>query len=136
VIGAYAAAVDVSPGLAAPEALATGETGRFTAVREDAGAYTNLLFANASAAPCVLHAEVRDASGGLLGAARTITVPPSTAMRKSGLKGTFAIASDVRSASVVVRNVTPGCSVVGVAHVVDGNAGAGSGDADAVPLRK
>ena len=72
----------------------------------------------------------------MLGATRTFTVPPSTAMQKNRLKDTFAIAGDVRNASVVVRNMTAGCSVVGVAHVVDGNMAAGSNDSYAVPLRK
>ncbi len=134
-VGQYTAAVDLSPGLAAPEALATGETGRFTGVREDASARTNLVFANTAAVPCALAAEVRDGAGAVLGATRTLTVPPFTAMQKSGLKGTFAISGDVRSASVVVRNVTAGCSVVGVAFVVDGNVTAGTNDPVSVPLR-
>jgi hypothetical protein len=57
-------------------------------------------------------------------------------MQKNRLKDTFAIGSDIRNASVVVRNTTAGCSVVGVATVVDGNAVPGSGDSYAVPLRK
>ncbi len=135
-VGPYTAAVDVSPGLASSEALATGETGRFTGVREDAAARTNLVFANVSTVPCVLQAEVRDALGAVLGAARTVSVPPFTAMKKEGLKDTFAIAADVRGASVVVQNVTAGCSVVGVAYVVDGNTTAGSNDSYQVSLRK
>jgi hypothetical protein len=135
-VGSYTAGVETSPGLASPEALATGETGRFTGVREDAAARTNLVFANTAAVPCVLQAEVRDGAGGALGASRSITVPPATAMQKNRLKDTFAIGSDIRNASVVVRNVTTGCSVVGVATVVDGNAVPGSGDSYTVPLRK
>ena len=135
-IGSYTAGVDISPGLAFPEALAAGETGRFTGVREDAGARTNLVFANTASVPCGLHAEVRDGSGTVLGATRTFSVPPFTAMQKSRLKDTFAIPADVRNASVVVRNTAAGCSVVGVAHVVDGNTAAGSNDSYAVPLRK
>jgi hypothetical protein len=131
-VGTYTAGVDVSPGLAAPEALATGESGRFAGVREDAGVRTSLVFANLSTAPCTLQAEVFDAVGAVLGTARTLSVPPSTAMRKERLKDTFAISVDVRGASVAVRNVTAGCSVVGVAYVV----GAGSSDSYAVPLRK
>ena len=57
-------------------------------------------------------------------------------MQKSRLKDTFAIPVDVRNASVAVRNVTAGCSVVGVAHVLDGNVAAGSNDPYAVSLRK
>lgn len=135
-VSQYTAGVDVSPGLSSPEALATGETGRFVGVREDAGMRTNLVFANTAAAACTLQAEVRDGSGALLGATRSISVPPSTAMQKNRLKDTFGISADVRNASVVVRNVTPGCSVVGVAYVVDGNTTAGSSDPTAVPLRK
>jgi len=135
-VGSYTTAVEVSPGLAAPEALATGETARFTGVREDAAARTNLVFANLSTAPCILQAEVRDAVGAPLGAARTMSVPPFTAMQKQRLKDTFAINADVRSASVVVQNLTPGCSVVGVAYVFDGNTTPGSNDSWAVPLRK
>lgn len=135
-VGSYTAAVDVSPGLASPEALATGETGRFTGVREDAAARTNLVFANLSTVPCALQVEVLDAVGALLGATRSMSVPPFTAIQKVRLKDTFAITADVGSASVVVRNVTPGCSVVGVAYVFDGNTTAGSNDSYAVPLRK
>ncbi|MBK9063497.1 MAG: hypothetical protein IPL89_09925 [Acidobacteria bacterium] len=135
-IGPYTAGVDVSPGLASPEALAAGETGRFTGVREDAATRTNLVFANTATVPCVLQAEVRDGSGAALGASRAFTVPPFTAMQKSRLKDTFAIGGDVRNASVVVRNATAGCSVVGVAYVVDGNVAAGTNDSYAVPLRK
>ncbi len=94
-VGSYAAGVDVSPGLAAPEALASGETGRFTGVREDASARTNLVFANTATVPCTLHAEVRDGAGGLLGATRTLVVPPWTAMQKTRLRDTFAISGDV-----------------------------------------
>lgn len=135
-VGQYTAGVDVSPGLASPEALATGETGRFVGVREDAAIRTNLLFANTAAVPCTLQAEVRDGSGAVLGSTRSMTVPPSTAMQKDRLKDTFGISADVKNASVVVRNVTAGCSVVGVAYVVDGNTAAGSNDPYAVPLRK
>ena len=136
IVGSYAAGMDISPGLSAPEALATGETGRFSGVREGAAARTNLVFANTATVPCTLNAEVRDGTGGLLGATRTLVVPPWTAMQKTGLRSTFAIPGDVRDASVVVRNVTTGCSVVGVAHVFDGNTAPGTNDLDAVPLRK
>jgi hypothetical protein len=135
-VGSFTAGVDVSPGLAAPEALATGESGRFTAVREDAGTRTNLVFANLSTVPCALQAEVLDGVGAVLGARRSFSVPPYTAMQKESLKDTFGIFADVRGASVVVRNVTAGCSVAGVAYVVDGNTAAGTRDSSAVPLRK
>ncbi len=135
-IAQYTAGVDVSPGLAAPEAVATGETGRFTGVREDAGARTSLVFANTATVPCTLRAEVRDGTGALLGATRSLVVPPWTAMQKNRLKDTFAISGDVRDASVVVRNVTAGCSVVGVAYVVDGNTTPGTNDPYAVRLLK
>ncbi len=135
-IGPYTAGVDVSPGLAAPEALATGETGRFTGVREDAAARTNLVFVNTAPVPCVLQAEVRDGAGAALGAARSLSVPPLTAMQKSRLKDTFAIGADVRNASVVVRNATAGCSVIGVAYVFDVNASGAATNSYAVPLRK
>jgi hypothetical protein len=135
-VGAYTAGVDVSPGSVAPEALATGETGRFAGVREDAAAFTNLVFANTANVPCLLHAEVRDGNGALAGAGRTIAVPPFTAMQKNRLKDTFALPGDVRNASVVVRNTTPGCSVVGVATVVDAAPSAGPRESWTVPLRK
>jgi hypothetical protein len=134
--GSWAPAVDVSPGLSTSDALATGETGRFTGVREDAGARTSLVFANTASVPCAIQTEVRDAAGLVLGATRTLSVPPFTAMQKARLSDTFAIAGDVRNASVVVRNVTAGCSVVGLAHVVDGNAAPGTNDRDAIPLHK
>jgi len=135
-MGSYGAGVDVSPGPPATEALATGESGSFVGVREDAGMRTSLVFANTAAVVCTLAAEVHDGSGAVLGSTRSFAVPPSTAMRKDGLKDTFGISADVHAASVLVRNVTPGCSVVGVALVVDGNATAGSSDSYAVPLRK
>ena len=135
-ISQFSAAVDVSPGLASPEALGPGETGRFVAVREDAGARTVLVFANAAASVCTLRAEVRDGSGNLLGQARTISVPPSTAIRKDGLKATFGLTADLKAASVVVKNVSSGCSVAGLAHILDGNTTPGTNDPYAVPLRK
>lgn len=135
-VGPYTAGVDVSPGLASPEALATGETGRFTGVREDAAVRTNLVFVNTATVPCVLQAEVRDGAGAVLGATRSLSVPPFTAMQKSRLKDTFAIGADVRNVSVVVRNATAGCSVIGVAYVFDANAGGGASGSYAVPLRK
>jgi hypothetical protein len=135
-VGAYTPAIDVSPGLAAPEALAAGETGRFAGVREDASTRTNLVFANLSMASCALQAEVLDSVGAALGSAKTLRVPPFTAMQSVRLKDTFAISADVRGASVVIANGTPGCSVVGVAYVFDGNTTAGTNDPVSIPLRK
>ena len=134
--GQFTEAVDVSPGATPALALATGETGRFVAVREDASARTNLVLVNLSVTPCVLQSEVRDASGSVLGRTRTFTVPPRTMIQKNRLKDTFGITGDVRAASVLVNNVTAGCAVAGAAYVLDGNTTAGTNDPFAVPLRK
>jgi len=134
--GQFTEAVDVSPGATTALALATGETGRFVAVREDASARTNLVLVNLSVTPCVLQSEVRDASGSVLGRTRTFTVPPRTMIQKNRLKDTFGITGDVRAASVLVNNVTAGCAVAGAAYVLDGNTTAGTNDPFAVPLRK
>ncbi len=135
-VGSFTRAIELTPGVPAPEALSFGETGRFFALREDAASRTSLLFANASPVACALGVEVRDAAGALLGSARTLTVPPATAIQKARLKDTFAISGDVKAASVVVKNTTPGCAVAGVAYVVDGNTTPGSNDGYAVSLRK
>jgi hypothetical protein len=134
--GQFTEAVDLSAGATPALALATGETGFFVAVREDASTRTNLVFVNPSLTPCVLQSEVRDAAGNVLGGAKSFTVPPRTMIQKNRLKDTYGIAGDIRAASVQVRNVTAGCAVAGTAYVVDGNTKAGTNDPFAVPLRK
>jgi hypothetical protein len=134
--GQFTEAVDVSAGATRALALATGETGRFIAVREDAFTRTNLAFVNTSMSPCAVGSELQDGNGNRLGGARTFTIPPLTMIQKNRLKDTFGFASDVRDASVLVTNVTTGCSVVGAAYVVDGNTSAGTNDPFTVPLRK
>ncbi|MDL2717531.1 MAG: hypothetical protein PT977_07230 [Acidobacteriota bacterium] len=134
--GQFTEAVDVSAGATPGFALAAGETGYFAAVREDASARTNLVLVNPSLTPCVLQSELRDAGGHVLGGTKTFTVPPRTMIQKNRLKDTYGVTGDVRAASVLVRNVTPGCAVAGTAYVVDGNTTAGTNDPFAVPLRK
>ena len=134
--GQFTEGVDVSAGATPSLALATGETGWFAAVREDASARTNLVFVNPSLTPCGLHSELRDSGGNVLGGTRTFVVPPRTMIQKNRLKDTFSVTADVHAASVQVRNVTPGCAVAGTAYVVDGNTTAGTNDPFAVPLRK
>jgi hypothetical protein len=134
--GQFSEAVDVSAGTTPGNALASFETGRFTAVREDASARTNLVFVNTSATPCAVRSEVRDTNGNLLGSAATFTVPPRTMIQKNRLKDTFGISVDVRGASVLVTNATAGCAVAGTAYVLDGNTTPGTNDPFAVPLRK
>lgn len=134
--GQFTEAVDVSAGATPAVALATGETGFFVAVREDASARTNLVLVNPSLTPCVLQSELRDAGGNVLGGTKTFTVPPRTMIQKNRLKDTYGVTGDVRAASVLVRNVTPGCAVAGTAYVVDGNTTPGTNDPFAVPLRK
>jgi len=134
--GQFTEAVDVSSGATPALALATGETGWFIAVREDAFARTNLVLVNPSLTPCALQSELLDAGGNVLGGTKTFSVPPRTMIQKNRLRDTFGITGDVRGASVLVKNVTPGCAVAGTAYVVDGNTTAGSNDPFAVPLRK
>lgn len=134
--GQFTEAVDVSAGAMPAVALATGETGWFVAMREDASARTNLVLVNPSMTPCAIQAELRDSGGNMLGGRRTFTVPPRTMIQKNRLKDTFGVTADVRGASVQMRNVTPGCSVAGTAYVLDGNTTAGTNDPFAVPLRK
>jgi hypothetical protein len=134
--GQFTEAVDVSSGATPGFALAFGETGRFVAVREDATARTNLALVNTAMTPCVVESEVRDGGGNLMGSARTFTVPPRTMIQKNRVKDTYGIAGDVRAASILLKNVTTDCAVVGVAYVLDGNTTAGTNDPFAVPLRK
>jgi hypothetical protein len=134
--GQFTEAVDVSAGATPALALATGETGWFVAVREDASARTNLVLVNPSLTPCVLQSELRDSGGNALGGTKTFTVPPRTTIQKNRLKDTYGVTGDVRAASVLVRNVTAGCAIAGTAYVVDGNTTAGTNDPFAVPLRK
>jgi len=134
--GQFTEAVDVSAGATPALALATGETGFFVAVREDASARTNLVLVNPSLTPCAIQSELRDAGGNVLGGSKTFTVPPRTMIQKNRLKDTYGITGDVRAASVLVRNVSAGCAVAGTAYVVDGNTTPGTNDPFAVPLRK
>jgi hypothetical protein len=134
--GQFTEAVDVSAGATPALALATGETGWFVAVREDASARTNLVLVNPSLTPCAVQSELRDAGGNVLGGTKTFAVPPRTMIQKNRLKDTYGITGDVRAASILVRNVTPGCAVAGTAYVMDGNTTAGTNDPFAVPLRK
>jgi hypothetical protein len=134
--GQFTEAVDVSSGATPALALATGETGWFVAVREDASARTNLVFVNPSLTPCAIQSELRDAGGNVLGGTKTFTVPPHTMIQKNRLKDTYGITADVRAASILVKNVTAGCAVAGAAYVVDGNTTAGTNDPFSVPLRK
>jgi len=134
--GQFTEAVDVSSGAVPSLALASGETGRFVAIREDASARTNLVFVNASMTPCAVQSEVHDAGGNLLGGTRIFTVPPHTMIQKNRLKDTYGITGDVRAASVFVKNVTTDCAVAGAAYVLDGNTTPGTNDPFAVPLRK
>ncbi len=134
--GQFTEAVDVSSGATPGFALAFGETGRFIAVREDASARTNLVLVNTAMTPCAVESEVRDGGGDLLGSAKTFTVPPHTMIQKNRLKDTYGITVDVLVASVLLKNVTTNCAVVGVAYVLDGNTTAGTNDPFAIPLRK
>ena len=134
--GQFTEAVDVSSGATPGFALAFGETGRFIAVREDASARTNLALVNTAMTPCAVESEVRDGSGNLLGSAKTFTVPPNTMIQKNRLKDTYGITVDVQVASILLKNVTTDCAVVGVAYVLDGNTTAGTNDPFAIPLRK
>jgi hypothetical protein len=134
--GQFTEAVDVSSGATPGFALAFGETGRFVAVREDASARTNLALVNTAMTPCTVESEVRDGGGALMGSARTFTVPPRTMIQKNRVKDTYGITGDVRAASILLKNVTTDCAVVGVAYVLDGNTTAGTNDPFAVPLRK
>ena len=134
--GQFTEAVDVSSGATPALALAYGETGRFVAMREDASTRTNLAFVNTSMSPCAVVAVALDGNGNLIGGPRTFTVPPLTMIQKNRLKDTFGFVVDVRNASVLVTNVTPGCAVAGAAYVVDGNTEPGTNDPFSVPLRK
>jgi hypothetical protein len=134
--GQFTEAVDVSSGASPGLALAFGELGRFVAVREDASSRTNVVLVNTSMSPCVVQSGVLDAGGKLLGDVRTFTVPPHTMIQKNRLKDTYGITDTVRAATVLVKNVTAGCTVAGTAYVVDGNTSAGTNDPFAVPLRK
>jgi len=134
--GQFTEAVDVSSGATPAFALAYGETGRFIAMREDASTRTNLAFANTSRSPCAVEAEALDGNGNPIGGVMTFTVPPLTMIQKNRLKDTFGFVADVRNASVLVTNVTAGCTVTGAAYVVDGNTAPGTNDPFSVPLRK
>jgi hypothetical protein len=134
--GQFTEAVDVSAGATPAVALATGETGWFVAVREDASARTNLVLVNPSFTPCAIQSVLHDAGGNVLGGAKTFIVPPRTMIQKNRLKDTYGVTGDIRAASVLVKNVTAGCAIAGTAYVVDGNTMPGTNDPFAVPLRK
>jgi hypothetical protein len=134
--GQFTEAVDVTSGDSPGMALAFDEIGRLVAVREDASARTNVVLVNTSMSSCIVLSGVFDGGGNLQGDVRTFTLPPHTMIQKNRLKDTYGIAGPVRGASVLVKNVTAGCAVVGAAYVLDGNTVPGTNDPFAVPLRK
>jgi hypothetical protein len=141
VYGQYVEGVDVSAGASTASVLLFNETGRFAGIREDADVRTNFVLFNPGPAVCNVNIEVRDANGNVMApGAIQRGVPPKTMVQANTLKDskTLGITSDVRSASLVVKNTSAGCTIGGVAYVVDGNlvASTATNDPFTVTFRK
>ncbi|MCL4809270.1 MAG: hypothetical protein KJ062_16010 [Thermoanaerobaculia bacterium] len=113
--GQFALAGDVrNPTSAA--ILATGEVGVFPGVRQDAAFRTNVGVYNLGATECVVEVEARDEQGMVVGSKLALTVPPTRYVQEPLSK---AVGNALPSGSVLVTNATAGCSVGGVAYVID-----------------
>ena len=111
--------------------------GRFIGVREDADTRTNFVLFNTGSTVCNVALEVRDANGNTIapgGISRGL--PPKTMVQANKLKNTFNITSDIRNASLVVTSLNGGCTIGGVAYVLDGNINPNTNDPFTVTFRK
>lgn len=135
--GQYVEGVDVSSGADPVYVILPNEKGRFIGVREDADTRTNFVLFNTGTTVCNVALEVRDANGNTISPGGiTKGLPPRTMVQANKLKNTFSITSDIRNASLVVTNLNAGCTVGGVAYVLDGNINPNSNDPFTVTFRK
>jgi hypothetical protein len=96
--------------------LATGEVGVFPGVRQDTAFRTNVGVYNLGTTACVVEVEARDEGGMVVGSKLALTVPPTRYVQRSLSE---AVGTALPSGSVVVTNATAGCTVGGVAYVID-----------------
>jgi hypothetical protein len=135
--GQYVEGVDVSNGAPTSSVILPNETGRFIGIREDADTRTNFVLFNPGSTVCSVALAVRDASGNPVAPGGiTKGLPPRTMVQANRLKNVFGITSDIRNASLVVTNLTGGCTIGGVAYVVDGNVNPNTNDPFTVTFRK
>ncbi len=112
--GQYALAGDArNPSSAA--ILSTGEVGVLPGVRQDAAFRTNVGVYNLGTTDCVVEVAARDDFGRVAGSTIVMTVPPTQYVQEQLSKAT----TNLPSGSVTVTNATAGCSVGGVAYVID-----------------
>ena len=127
--GQYVEGVDVSTGASTAGVILFNETGRFIGIREDVDTRTNFVLFNPGPTVCNVTMQVLDANGNVIApGGLSKGLPPKTMVQANRLKNTFGITSDIRNASLVVRNATGGCTIGGVAYVVDGNPGTPGGN--------
>jgi hypothetical protein len=113
------------------------EKGRFIGVREDADTRTNFVLFNTGSTVCNVALEVRDANGNTIAPGGiTRGLPPKTMVQANKLKNIFSITSDIRNASLVVTSLNAGCTIGGVAYVIDGNINPNTNDPFTVTFRK
>lgn len=96
--------------------LATGEIGVLPGVRQDAAFRTNVGVYNLGTTECVVEVEARDDQGMVVGSKLALTVPPTRYVQEPLSK---AVGNALPSGSVLVTNATTGCTVGGVAYVID-----------------
>ncbi len=125
--GQFTLAGDVSNPYSA-SVLRTGESAVFAGVRQGGGFRTNIGVFNLSAKECVVEMEALDDSGHRAGTKAVLTVPATRYVQET----LETYVTSLASGSVVITNATQGCSVGGVAYVID-NA---TQDPFSVPLRK
>lgn len=135
--GQYVEGVDVSAGADSVYVILPNEKGRFIGVREDADTRTNFVLFNTGSTVCNVALEVRDANGNTIAPGGiTRGLPPKTMVQANKLKNIFSITSDIRNASLVVTSLNAGCTIGGVAYVIDGNINPNTNDPFTVTFRK
>jgi hypothetical protein len=117
------------PGVTSSEALGTGRLGVLSQLTKNASFRTNIGFVNLSLLPCQVQVRLHDALGSRVGSTRTIDVGPMGFKQETNIFGKAGAGSH-HNAYALVEVVTPGCSVLGYASVIDEN----TGDATTIPM--
>lgn len=96
--------------------LATGEVGVFPGVRQDTAFRTNVGVYNLGTTECIVEVEARNEGGMVVGSKLALPVPPTRYVQRPLSE---AVGTALPSGSVLITNATTGCTVGGVAYVID-----------------
>ena len=88
-------------------------------VREDASFRTNLVLANAGAAPVAVDVSLVDQAGSLLGSTQRVTLPPIGMTQLSRVARVLGATGDVVNARLVLSTSTAGGAFATYASVID-----------------